>query len=116
DFTYYRATACQGKSAVKTVHHLKLIRFARFIALDIRANASLHHMVRNIAGLLMQLGCGERPVVWASQIRAARHRHTGGLSAPPYGLYLVDVTYPEHFELPSRYIGPHFLSALNELD
>ncbi len=84
--------------------------------LDIRANAFLHHMVRNIAGVLMQIGCGERPVEWAAEILAARNRHTGGLTAPAYGLYLVDVTYPEHFELPSRYIGPHFLSALNELD
>src|SRR5690606_13591052 len=79
-------------------------------------NAFLHHMVRNIAGVLMQIGCGERPVEWAAEILAARNRHTGGLTAPAYGLYLVDVTYPEQLQVPSRDVGPHWLPALNELD
>ncbi|MFZ2289711.1 MAG: tRNA pseudouridine(38-40) synthase TruA [Halopseudomonas yangmingensis] len=116
DFTSYRAIACQAKSPVKTVHHLELIRFGRFIVLDIRANAFLHHMVRNIAGVLMQIGTGERPEEWAAEVLAARDRRAGGLTAPAYGLYLVDVTYPEQYELPQRYMGPHFLSALNPAD
>ena len=116
DFTSYRAIACQAKSPVKTIHHLKLIRFGKFIVLDIRANAFLHHMVRNIADVLMQIGCGERPIDWAGEVLHARNRRTGGLTAPAFGLYLVDVTYADHFELPKRYMGPHFLSALNELD
>lgn len=116
DFTSYRAIGCQAKSPVKTVHHLELIRFGRFIVLDIRANAFLHHMVRNIAGVLMQIGAGERPESWAAEVLQARDRREGGLTAPAYGLYLVDVTYPEQFELPQRYMGPHFLAALNAQD
>lgn len=116
DFTSYRALACQAKSPVKRVHHLKLQRFGQFIVLDIRANAFLHHMVRNIAGVLMQIGCGERPVEWAGEVLSAANRSKGGLTAPAYGLYLVDVTYPERFILPERYMGPHFLSALNQPD
>ena len=83
--------------------------------LDIRANAFLHHMVRNIAGVLMQIGCGEQPVGWVAQVLAARDRAQGGLTAPAYGLYLVDVTYPPEFDLPQRYLGPHFLSALPDV-
>ncbi|MFO7705796.1 MAG: tRNA pseudouridine(38-40) synthase TruA [Halopseudomonas sp.] len=116
DFTSYRALACQAKSPIKRVHHLRLQQFGRFIVIDIRANAFLHHMVRNIAGLLMQIGCGEKPVNWAGEVLEARCRREGGLTAPAYGLYLVDVTYPERFNLPERYLGPHFLSALNTLD
>ncbi|WP_022964209.1 tRNA pseudouridine(38-40) synthase TruA [Halopseudomonas pelagia] len=116
DFTSYRALACQAKSPIKRVHHLKLHEFGRFIVIDIRANAFLHHMVRNIAGVLMQIGCGEKPVNWAGDVLAAACRREGGLTAPAYGLYLVDVTYPERFDLPVRYMGPHFLSALNTLD
>jgi tRNA pseudouridine38-40 synthase len=115
DFTSYRAVGCQAKSPIKTVHHLELLEFGRFIVLDIRANAFLHHMVRNIAGVLMQIGCGEHPVGWAAQVLAARDRAQGGLTAPAYGLYLVDVTYPAHFDLPDRYLGPHFLSALPDV-
>ncbi len=112
DFTSYRAVGCQAKSPIKTIHHLELLEYGRFIVLDIRANAFLHHMVRNIAGVLMQIGCGERPIAWAEQVLAARDRAQGGLTAPAFGLYLVDVTYPEQFALPERYLGPHFLSAL----
>ncbi|QIB52044.1 tRNA pseudouridine(38-40) synthase TruA [Pseudomonas sp. OIL-1] len=116
DFSAYRAVACQAKSPVKTIHHLRLVRFGQFIVLDVRANAFLHHMVRNIAGVLMEIGCGERPVEWAAEVLTSRDRREGGLTAPPFGLYLVDVTYPERFQLPHRYMGPHFLSALNSLD
>jgi len=115
DFTSYRAVGCQAKSPIKTIHHLELLEYGRFIVLDIRANAFLHHMVRNIAGVLIQIGPGERPVEWAEQVLVARDRAQGGLTAPAFGLYLVDVTYPEEFVLPDRYLGPHFLSALPDV-
>ena len=114
DFTSFRAVQCQAKSPIKTVHHLNVIEHGRFIVLDVRANAFLHHMVRNFAGVLMTIGAGERPVEWVSEILAARDRRAGGVTAHPYGLYLVRVEYPEEFELPQRYLGPHFLSALPE--
>lgn len=116
DFTSFRALACQAKSPIKRVHHLKLVRFGRFIVIDIRANAFLHHMVRNIAGVLMQIGSGARPLEWTDEILHARDRRAGGVTAPAFGLYLVDVTYPERFVLPQRYMGPHFLAPLNEWD
>ena len=112
DFSSFRALKCQAKSPIKTVHHLNVIEHGRFIVLDVRANAFLHHMVRNFAGVLMTIGAGERPVEWVSEILAARDRRAGGVTAHPYGLYLVQVEYPEPFELPQRYLGPHFLSAL----
>ncbi|MBF8160481.1 tRNA pseudouridine(38-40) synthase TruA [Ectopseudomonas hydrolytica] len=112
DFSAFRATQCQAKSPIKTVHHLQVIEHGCFIVLDIRANAFLHHMVRNIAGVLMAIGAGERPVEWAREVLERADRRSGGVTAHPYGLYLVQVEYPEEFELPQRYLGPHFLSAL----
>ncbi|KAF1056219.1 MAG: tRNA pseudouridine synthase A [Pseudomonas delhiensis] len=115
DFSSFRALQCQAKSAIKTVHHLQVIQSGRFIVLDVRANAFLHHMVRNFAGVLMAIGTGERPVEWAGEILAARDRRNGGVTAHPFGLYLVQVEYPEEFVLPQRYLGPHFLSGLPDV-
>jgi tRNA pseudouridine38-40 synthase len=112
DFTSFRAVQCQAKSPVKTVHHLRIIEFGRFVVLDVRANAFLHHMVRNFAGVLMAVGAGERPVEWVDEVLQARDRRAGGVTAHPFGLYLVQVEYPTEYDLPQRYVGPHFLSAL----
>jgi tRNA pseudouridine38-40 synthase len=114
DFTSFRAVQCQAKTAIKTVHHLKVIEHGRFIVLDVRANAFLHHMVRNFAGALMMVGCGDRPVSWVAEALNAKDRRAGGVTAPAYGLYLIDAEYPAEFELPQRYLGPHFLSSLPE--
>lgn len=114
DFTSFRAVQCQAKSPIKTLHHLRVVEHGRFIVLDVRANAFLHHMVRNIAGVLMAVGAGEREPQWVSEILAARDRRSGGVTAHPYGLYLVRVEYPDEFQLPPRYLGPHFLSALGD--
>ncbi|WP_038820927.1 tRNA pseudouridine synthase A, partial [Pseudomonas aeruginosa] len=115
DFTSFRAVQCQAKSPVKTMHHVRLLEHGRLIVLDIRGNAFLHHMVRNIAGVLMTIGAGERPIEWAKEVLEARDRRAGGVTAHPYGLYLVRVEYPGEFELPERYLGPHFLSGLPDI-
>ncbi|AYC33530.1 tRNA pseudouridine(38-40) synthase TruA [Pseudomonas cavernae] len=114
DFSAFRATQCQAKSPIKHVHHLQVIQYGKMIVLDIRATAFLHHMVRNIAGVLMTIGAGEQPATWAKEVLDGRDRREGGVTAHPYGLYLVQVEYPDEFMLPQRYIGPHFLSALPE--
>ncbi|MBM7060873.1 tRNA pseudouridine(38-40) synthase TruA [Pseudomonas sp. UL073] len=112
DFSAFRATQCQAKSPIKHIHHLHVIPHGKLIVLDIRATAFLHHMVRNIAGVLMTIGADEQPVGWAEAVLNGRDRREGGVTAHPYGLYLVQVEYPEEFVLPERYLGPHFLSGL----
>lgn len=109
DFTSYRAVACQAKSPVKTVKSLEVYQKGRLIVIDICANAFLHHMVRNIAGVLMKIGCGEADVDWSREVLEARDRRMGGVTAPPWGLYLVDVKYPQEFDLPPGNQGPFFL-------
>ncbi len=115
DFSAFRASQCQAKSPVKHLHHLRVTRHGQMIVLDIRASAFLHHMVRNIAGVLMTIGAGERPVAWAREVLESLDRRQGGVTAHPYGLYLVQVEYPDEYVLPQRYIGPHFLSGFEAL-
>ncbi|HSG03452.1 MAG TPA: tRNA pseudouridine(38-40) synthase TruA [Marinobacterium sp.] len=109
DFTSYRAVACQAKSPVKTVKSLEVYQRGQLIVIDICANAFLHHMVRNIAGVLMKIGSGEAEVDWSREVLEARNRRLGGVTAPPWGLYFVDVKYPQEFDLPPGNQGPFFL-------
>jgi tRNA pseudouridine38-40 synthase len=112
DFTSYRAVACQAHSPVRDVRDLQVYRAGELIVIDVRANAFLHHMVRNIAGVLMKIGCGDAEPDWAKQVLEARDRRQGGVTAPPWGLYFVDVQYPQGFELPPSPLGPYFLSGV----
>lgn len=114
DFTSFRAVQCQAKSPIKTIYHFKVIQWGKLIILDIRADAFLHHMVRNLAGLLMTIGAGEKPIYWAKEALAAKDRTKAGVTAPPYGLYLVNVEYPEEFAIPHQPLGPHFLSGITD--
>lgn len=101
DFNAYRALGCQAKSPVRTVHHLNVFRKGPYVFIDIEANAFLHHMVRNIAGVLMDIGAGKQPVQWAREVLETRDRTLGGITAPPYGLYLSSVQYEGDYNIPS---------------
>ena len=102
DFNAYRARSCQSKSAVRTIYSLSVERRERFIFVDVEANAFLQHMVRNIVGVLIHIGFGRKPADWARQVLETRDRTCGGVTAPPDGLYLRGVTYPDEFEIPSE--------------
>lgn len=101
DFTSFRAVACQAHSPVRNIYRLKVTRSGAFIYIDIVANAFLHHMVRCIAGVLMQAGSGDEPPEWVAAVLAARDRTLSGVNAPAAGLYLVNVSYPEKYKVPS---------------
>ncbi len=94
DFSSFRAAGCQAKSPIRTLHRLTVERQGDQIILDAVANAFLHHMVRNLAGVLITIGAGERPVEWAEEVLARRDRTLGGVTAPPEGLCLLAVEYP----------------------
>ena len=106
DFSAYRAQGCQAKSPVRQVRSLHVRRHEERVVLEITANAFLHHMVRNIAGVLMAIGRGDRSEAWAAEVLALRNRALGGITAPPDGLYLVGVEYPPAFGLPDWRIRP----------
>lgn len=109
DFTSYRAVHCQAKNPVRTIHSITVERRGELVILDIHANAFLHHMVRNIAGVLMAIGCGKEKVSWAQEVLMAKNRSLGGVTAPAQGLYLVAIDYPEHFAIPQSSTGLPFL-------
>ena len=101
DFSSFRAAECQSRHPIRTLYELTLRRQGVGVVLDVEANAFLHHMVRNIAGVLMAIGVGDRPVEWVQEVLEQRDRTRAGVTAPPEGLYLVVVRYPKRFGLPA---------------
>jgi pseudouridylate synthase I len=111
DFSAYRAAQCQSKSPVREIESLRFFTQGPLIVMEIKANAFLHHMVRNIAGVMIEIGKGVKPVSWAAELLAGRDRSKAAMTASPFGLYLVDVTYPQCFDLPQMPLGPVFLNC-----
>jgi tRNA pseudouridine38-40 synthase len=102
DFSAFRSSRCQANHAVRVMQEISLKRHGDYLILDIRANAFLHHMVRNIMGTLMVIGRGEQPVEWMLEVLQGRDRKCAGMTASPAGLYMVNVQYPEQFGLPTQ--------------
>ena len=94
DFTTFRASLCQAKSPVKTLDVLDVARTGDEIRVGARARSFLHHQVRNMVGTLELVGAGKWTADDVSTALEARDRSAGGPTAPPEGLYLVEVGYP----------------------
>ena len=100
DFSAFRASRCQAKHAVREMQNISVKRTGDYIILDIKANAFLHHMVRNIMGSLMVIGRGEQKAQWLQELLQERDRKKAGMTASATGLYMVNVEYPEEHGLP----------------
>lgn len=101
DFSAFRAKLCQAKSPMKTVEDITVTRHDDCIAIDVTAQSFLHHMVRNLVGVLVPIGEGRQPVEWAERVLQSKQREQGGITSPPDGLYFVNVEYPQQYALPT---------------
>lgn len=102
DFSAFRAAECQSRSPMRRLERISVRRESEHVIIDVCANAFLHHMVRNITGLLISIGRGERPAGDVARILETRDRRQSAPTAPPDGLYLRAIEYPEAFGLPIR--------------
>jgi tRNA pseudouridine38-40 synthase len=101
DFSAFRAAQCQARSPVRRLLRLEVARRGDWVVIEAEANAFLHHMVRNLAGLLIAIGKHDAPPQWAAEVLSGRDRTRGAATAPAAGLYLAGVRYPAAFALPS---------------
>jgi len=111
DFSAFRAAACQSSTAMRNVYTLTVSRRGNLVVVDVKANAFLHHMVRNIVGSLIAVGSGRQPAGWIGQLLRGRDRTAAAETAAPDGLYLVEVDYPPGFGLPPIPYGPIILGV-----
>ena len=102
DFSAYRAAGCQGSTPMRNITAISVSRSGSWVDVNVTANAFLMHMVRNITGTLVAIGCGEQPADWARTVLEGRDRTQAGVAAPPHGLTLTEVEYPAEFDLPAN--------------
>lgn len=111
DFSAFRSSQCQANNPVRQMEYINWFEQGELTVMEIKANAFLHHMVRNIVGTLLEVGRGAKNTEWVAEVLASKDRRSAGATAPPWGLYLVGVDYPSSFNLPLTKKGPIFLGV-----
>ncbi len=101
DFSAFRAAECQAKSPVRDLRVATAARRGEFVVFEFRANAFLHHQVRNMVGALVWVGLKRRPPSWVGELLASRDRARGAATFAPDGLYLAEVKYDPIWGLPA---------------
>lgn len=109
DFSSVRGASCQAKSPVRTMHSLTITPVQEWLVVELCANAFLHHMVRNLMGLLLPVGLGNRKPEWVRDVLALRDRKVAGKTEAPGALYLVKVDYDKDYGFPAMTKGPFML-------
>jgi tRNA pseudouridine38-40 synthase len=111
DFSAFRSSECQARSPVRHMRSIEIERHGAYIIFDFRANAFLHHMVRNLIGALVYVGKARHPPQWAAGILAGRDRARAAPTFEAAGLYLARVEYDAAWQLPvaARAISPLLL-------
>lgn len=100
DFSSFRAQGCQSKSPQRLMYFVEVSRAGEWVTIELSANAFLHHMVRNIAGVLMAIGAGKQSVDWTRHLLQVKDRTAAAATASPFGLYLGGVLYPAQYGIP----------------
>ena len=95
DFTTFRASMCQAPSPMRTLDLLACMRFGDEVHIWAEARSFLHNQVRSMVGTLKLVGDGRWTTDDVREALAARDRTRCGTVAPPEGLYLTKVTYPD---------------------
>lgn len=100
DFSAFRSSQCQAASPVRTLLGLDIEQRGDVFVFVFRANAFLHHMVRNVMGALLYVGQGRHEPAWIDRLLERRDRRLSAPTFSPAGLYLAGVEYPASFGLP----------------
>ena len=93
DFSCFRGSMCQAKSPIKTIEYLQIDKIGDDLIIKVKANAFLHHMVRNLVGTLLKIGRGEENPEWMLSVLDSKDRKEAGPTAEPQGLYFIKAHY-----------------------
>lgn len=109
DFSAFRAAECQSNTPVKHLYEITLLDKEPWLFFKIRANAFLHHMVRNLVGSLIAVGLGKQSSAWMATVLASQNRQIAAPTFAADGLYLTAVKYPSEFAIPEPWLRHSWL-------
>lgn len=115
NFSSFRSSQCQAASPIRTLHKLQIQQHGDFFVFTFKANAFLHHMVRNLMGTLLYIGQHKQAPIWIDELLAERDRRYAAPTFSPDGLYLAGVEYPSEFALPGSHPEESFFSHVGIL-
>lgn len=112
DFSSFETAGSERPDSIRTIHEL-VVRRAHCtplaprevlhlpdqeghtdrVTIDVHGDGFLYNMVRTIVGTLIEVGTGKRDIAWPAEVLAAQDRRKAGQTAPPHGLFLVEVDY-----------------------
>lgn len=98
DFRSFQAAKCSSRNPVKKIFKIDFMIKDDLVHIQFEGSGFLKHMVRNLVGTLVWVGKGKFKPEEVREILESRDRKRAGPTAPPQGLCLVKVFYPEAIE------------------
>ncbi|MCM2265343.1 MAG: tRNA pseudouridine(38-40) synthase TruA [Desulfuromonadales bacterium] len=98
DFAAFRTSGCAAKTTVRRLDSIDLVEDETFLHVDVRGSGFLKNMVRMLVGTLIEIGQGKRPATDVDLLLTRTQGVRAGATAPPHGLCLMAVDYPEQFQ------------------
>ncbi|QJC33973.1 tRNA pseudouridine(38-40) synthase TruA [Enterobacteriaceae endosymbiont of Donacia cinerea] len=108
DFSSFRSGNKLIGSSYRRILDCNIKKYGNYILIDIKANAFLYHMVRNIVGSLLEIGIGNKKEDWLLKLIKMKDRTKAAATVKPNGLFLVEVEYPKYFHIPNINNNLHF--------
>ncbi|QJC35971.1 tRNA pseudouridine(38-40) synthase TruA [Enterobacteriaceae endosymbiont of Donacia cincticornis] len=100
DFSSFHSGKKNNVSSFRRIMYCNIKKYGNYIFIDIKANAFLYHMVRNIIGSLIEIGIGRKKENWLLELIKIKDRTKAAITVKPNGLFLIEVKYPKHFGIP----------------
>ncbi|TWU45900.1 tRNA pseudouridine synthase A [Novipirellula aureliae] len=105
DFASFQGAGSPRRTTIRTIKACEFIRelpsdmplglHGERISIEIESDGFLYNMVRNIVGTLVEIGKGKQSPTWVDEVFVAKDRDAAGPTAPPQGLFLKRVDYPD---------------------
>ena len=95
DFSSFRGPNCSAVTSVRRVDAVVIRQDGPLMTIDVTGGGFLKYMVRIMVGTLVDVGRGRFEPEYVARLLGVPNRQKSGVTAPPQGLSLLQVLYPD---------------------